>query len=321
MVEMNTDKSLVALNTSILAAGSELNPILNEWIEHLDLLVNTGEISSATRQTYREGLRHFLDWHQGKSVTTQNTIREWVSDLRGAFNNATVRVWFSGLRAFFVWATDSHYIPNNPTDGIKLGKRTDSRKHKRSPLTDIEVRRVLAAPNNTVVGTRDRAILYTMAFTAARTVEIHRLDLKDVHTEGNSIVLDVYGKGEKEADQWMVLSNHKAQTVLYEWLSVRGDETGPLFTSLSPRTMGKRLSLSAIREMIKSYYKVAGVTGGIKTTHSLRHSAITNAIKHKLPPTKAQSMARHKSLETTMIYYHEEDRKTNPAEEYIDYGE
>jgi hypothetical protein len=31
-------------------------------------------------------------------------------------------------------------------------------------------------------------------------------------------------------------------------------------------------------------------------------------------------MARHASLSTTMIYYHEVDRVEDPAEGYVDYG-
>lgn len=314
---MSNGKAIVAISSSVQSARPELRDALNEWLEHLDLLVRTSEMSEATRRTYKEGLRHFLDWQQNELIDT-DTIRQWIADLR-PFNMATIRVWFYGLRAFFTWAESKQYIPRNPTDGIKLGKRTDSRKHKRNALSDTEMRRVLSLSNDTPVGKRNMAILHTMAYTAARTIEIYRLNLKDVHTRDGSIVLDVQGKGENEADQWMVLTNPKAQSALYDWLSIRGNKDGALFTSLSPRTMGERLSLSAIRGIVKSYYKAAGVAGEGKTTHSLRHSAITNAIKHKLPPTKAQSMARHKSLETTMIYYHEEDRMSNPPEEYINY--
>jgi site-specific recombinase XerD len=39
------------------------------------------------------------------------------------------------------------------------------------------------------------------------------------------------------------------------------------------------------------------------------------------PVQKVQSMARHKNIDTTMIYYHEVDRLTNPAEDFINYGE
>jgi integrase len=57
-----------------------------------------------------------------------------------------------------------------------------------------------------------------------------------------------------------------------------------------------------------------------KTTHSLRHSAITSAIRNGATPLQVQSMARHKSFDTTMNYYHEVGRTANPAEDLINYA-
>jgi integrase/recombinase XerC/integrase/recombinase XerD len=76
-----------------------------------------------------------------------------------------------------------------------------------------------------------------------------------------------------------------------------------------------------LREIIKGYFSNAGVHGKNKSTHSLRHTAITNAIRHNAPAEKVRGMARHASLDTLMIYYHETDRIDDPAEKYIDYGE
>jgi integrase len=134
------------------------------------------------------------------------------------------------------------------------------------------------------------------------------------------LVLYVTGKGHVEADAVIVIANHKAENTLYDWLTVRGDQPGPLFTSLSDRSRRQRLGLRALRGIIKDYFKAAGVHGN-KTTHSLRHTAISKAILKVAPVQKVQSMARHKNIDTTMIYYHEVDRLTNPAEDFIGYGD
>ncbi len=94
----------------------------------------------------------------------------------------------------------------------------------------------------------------------------------------HSLVLDVAGKGRNEADELLVIANADAQTTIHDWLSARGDEPGPLFVSFSPRSRGSRLSMRAIRGIVKAAYKAAGVRGKRKTTHSLRHTAITKAI-------------------------------------------
>jgi site-specific recombinase XerD len=55
---------------------------------------------------------------------------------------------------------------------------------------------------------------------------------------------------------------------------------------------------------------MAGVGGEAKTTHSLRHSAITNAIRNGAEPMQVKAMARHTSFDTTLGYIHGELRIT-----------
>jgi hypothetical protein len=57
----------------------------------------------------------------------------------------------------------------------------------------------------------------------------------------------------------------------------------------------------------------------MRTSHSLRHSAISKVAKHDL--LKARQVARYVSIDTTMIYVHEQDGLSNPGEAFIDYGE
>ena len=91
-----------------------------------------------------------------------------------------------------------------------------------------------------------------------------------------------------------------------------------MFVSYSDRPNGGRLSRRAIRGIIKGYFITAGVHGN-KTTHSLRHTAITSAIRHGAPAEKVRGMSRHASLDTLMIYFHEADRIDKPAVQYISY--
>jgi integrase/recombinase XerC len=301
---------------------ADLHELLTDWYAALDLRVRDGELSAASRRTYEEGAQRFMNWCIGYATITDDVIREWLADMRGAgFKPATLNTWLAGLRAFFTWSVAAHRLPYNPADGIKGARRLDSRKHKREALTSAEIRRVLAMPDDSNVGKRDRAILHLMAYTGARTIEVHRANLEDLRTEGNRLVLNVQGKGREETDEVIVVTHPQAEAAIHDWLSVRGSKPGPLFTSLSPRSRGGRLALSTLRGLVKSYYKAAGVRGEHKSTHSLRHTAITNAIQHNAPIQKVRAMARHRSIDTTMIYVHETDRVTNPAEQFIDYGE
>jgi site-specific recombinase XerD len=101
-------------------------------------------------------------------------------------------------------------------------------------------------------------------------------------------------------------------------LTIRGKTAGALLVSMSNRSKGERLSRRALRDIIKVHFDAADVHGN-KTTHSLRQTAITSAIRHGAPAEKVRGMSRHASLDTLMIYYHEADRIDNPAEKYISY--
>jgi integrase/recombinase XerC len=158
-----------------------------------------------------------------------------------------------------------------------------------------------------------------MAYCAVRTVEIQRADIADLQTKDNRTILWIRGKGHEEADDFVVLPSH-TERVVRDWLKVRKKKAGPLFWSLSRQNRGERLSSRAIRGIVKDRFANAGVLGNHKTTHSLRHSAITNAIRQGAQPLQVQAMARHRSFDTTLGYYHEVGRIASPAEDMIDYS-
>jgi len=72
--------------------------------------------------------------------------------------------------------------------------------------------------------------------------------------------------------------------------------------------------------MVKDLYRQAGIRDPRKTTHSLRHSLVTNLICHKVPAVKIMTVTRHRSLDTLLAYAHEVDPDDDPAEAYVDYG-
>lgn len=316
---------LAVIQPSELAPSGDVSTMLKDWHDSLDLLVRAGDLARNSALAYERGAGKFLAWCAAAGVesVTPDTLREWKAALLAEGRKpSTVNAWLAGVKKLFTWAVDARRLPYNPAQNVKGATRKGTnKKHARESLTDLEVRRVLAMPDRaTAAGKRDLAILALMVYTGVRSVEIHRADLENLKTEGGQLVLYVMGKGHLEADELVVIANPAAQNALYDWLAVRGQAAGPLFTSLSDRSKGGRLCLRSLRGLVKHYYNLAGVRGN-KTAHSLRHTAITKVITKSGSLQKAQSVARHKSVETTMIYFHELDRLTNPGESFIEYGE
>ena len=294
--------------------------LFQKWAEYLAREVRAGQVSESTAATYRRGLRKFIDWGAADPErATEHAVKEWLGDLRasGVSQNA-ISVWFAGVRSFFQWAVSEKHLPADPTQGIKRGKRTGTAKeHKREPLTDDEMLRVLSSD----LSRRDRALVHLLAYTAARGIEMHRADVEDLRTEGGELVLYVQGKGRLEKDERIVIAHPSAKDAVYDYLAERKADRGPLFVSQSNRNEGERLSPRALRGCIRKILDDAGVISRRKTTHSFRHSAITNAIRNGASLLDTQAMARHANAATTQIYFHNLQRIENAAEKRIHYGQ
>ena len=311
---------LLPINQNMNAA--RLQGLVPYWLKYMDIRIQAREISSDTRYGYKWAVNKFLAW-LGEQQTTPDVLIAWKADLLNhGYRITTVTSWVCAVRSFFTVLASAGQIPFNPAEALKLPRRYGRwQRHTRQPLTDNEVRRLLAQPDrDTIWGKRDYAMLNLMLYTAARNIELYRADLADLETQRGKLVLMVQGKGRIEKDAVLVLLG-AAETAMADWLAVRGNQPGPLFISLANHNRNGRLARVSIRRRLKSYFARAGVNDKNKTVHSLRHTAITNAIIRGAPAEKLRAMTRHSTLEGLMVYYHETDRLDDPAERYIDYGE
>lgn len=312
------DLKIIHPATAIVVADEDpLATRLAEWHDWLASQVQNGELSAATVTTYKGGMSRFIRWQResGTQINNGKAFGDFKNAMREIASPASVNVWLAGVKSFFAWAFEAGYIPVNPVAGVKGIRRKGANKtHKRDMLTDAEAARLLALP----LPARDHALIGLKLYTGIRDVEAHRANLADLRTMAGRKVLSIQGKGNSEASDFVVI-NAKCDDALAGWLAVRGNDEGALFTSGSDRNKNGRLSLSAIRTIVKAAYRQAGITEPTKTSHSTRHTAITKAAR-ATGKAGAKRMARHANEATTEIYMHEVERLDNPAEDLIDYG-
>lgn len=327
---MDTQTALQTTPTAALQLA-DLGALVDEWLSYEHTF---NQAAPATVDTYHKGLQVFGTWLQENNAeggaVTAGMVAAFRDDLRSptwrrAYSVPTVNIRMVAVRRFYAWMVITGRMPFSPAAIVKGLKRANSRTtHKRDALTNGEVLGVLdTCDTGTLAGVRDLAMLTLFAFCAVRTIELQRADIGDLRTRGDRLTLDVQGKGRVEKDEYVIVPrDHEAP--IRAWLTQRRafakhGKADPLFVSLSRRNRGERLSLRGIRGMVKGRYHEAGVVGAGKTTHSLRHSAITSAIRGGATPMQVQSMARHSSYDTTLGYYHEAGRLDNPAEDAIAY--
>ena len=71
------------------------------------------------------------------------------------------------------------------------------------------------------------------------------------------------------------------------------------------------MSTRAISGMIKGYMKKAGFDSQRITAHSLRHSSVTISLLQGVDVTEVQQFARHRNVNTTMLYAHNLQEENN----------
>ncbi len=141
-------------------------------------------------------------------------------------------------------------------------------------------------------------ILYTVGL---RRNEAVSLDLpEDVSLENRTI--KVLGKGKTEKINLTL--PEKTVEAVREWIEVRGHSPGPLFVNLDPVGKGDgRLSGRSVHRIVKSLGQTIGLND--LHPHSLRHSAITNALekaKGRYDLEECCDFSRHSDVKTMMIY-------------------
>jgi len=305
--------------------GREIDRRVNvdHAIEAWTTYLASEDYADATQETYSRALARFRSWLKVRGLdldqVSPQDVQTWRDELRDSYSLQSINLWLSSIRRFYAWLIEEGAPILNPADVKGVRRRATSRRHKRDELTSSEVLAVLASCEDTPTGHRDRAILSLMAYCALRAIEVQRANLEDLQTKDDRTVLWVQGKGDADTSDFVVLPT-STDGVMRQWLKIRGEDPGPLFPSLGGKNQGQRISLRHIRRIVKNRYKEVGILNGRKTTHSLRHSAITSAIRHGATPLQVQAMARHKSFDTTLGYYHEVGRTENPAEDLVGYN-
>lgn len=94
-----------------------------------------------------------------------------------------------------------------------------------------------------------------------------------------------------------------------------GITSGPLWRSLSNRNRGERLTPRSVYNIVSNAAARAGLDD--VGAHTLRHSGCTLAIDSGASVQQVQAHARHKNMDTTMMYVHQREKLRDSAADFI----
>ena len=332
-----SDLSLVSSNLTVAIAGRELSAA---WAKYLTEEVGRGAASSDTIRTYTTQIEIFLKWCHENAIAPLAVSRSNVKAYRRTlyeqgYKTSTIALKLSAVRRLYEGAIEAGLIATNPALGVKPPLSRRDPAEAITFLEKIEVKQLLEcvevstnkgriAIDNKVKSARDLFMVEMMVSEGPRTVELHRADLEDIIGQGKKVGIRVRGKRQTR----IVPLTENLVKLLSNYLAARKQvgevltQNSPLLVSVGNRSRGGRLSRSQIRTLVNNYLTESGLKkkdNKTISTHSLRHTAGTLALRGGAKIRQVQDLLGHADIRTTSIYVHVGDRwDHNPAKFWLD---
>ena len=308
------------MNSLAINANKLINLETINLSQYLREFISDQDIKENSKETYRRALTRFFFFIANNYYIqpTSNDVLAYKQLLHSQELAAyTISTYLVVVRKFFTWTELKKIYPNiaKTVKGMKSPKG-----FRKECLSNEQIIRVLdGIDRSRLQGKRDFAIINLLLRTGLRIIEIQRANILDIVKDRGEAKFYVQGKGRDAKDDYVFLT-HTALKPILDYLKARNhnNDTLPLFTSISDRNNGSRMRPRSISRIVKESLLKANIDAKRLTAHSLRHTAITNALLGGASLQEVKTMARHSNINTTLIYSHNLERMANPAERTID---
>lgn len=295
----------------LIEQNSLTQDLFSRWIAFIDA-------SPKTVEAYTKGIKYFGEYLSVRGIRqpTRETVIAYRDELKKNHKPTTVQSYLEAVKLFFQWTEQERLYPNIAAH-IK-GAKLDS-EYKRDYLTTKQVSKLLdAIDTSTLKGLRDYAVLSLMVTTGLRTISIVRADIGDIRTAGDSVALYYQGKGHEEKADYVKIAE-PVEEAIRKYLVVRGqtDSSAPLFSSISNRNSGGRMTTRSISRVAKNHLIEIDLKSDRLTAHSLRHTAATLNLLNGGTVEETKQLLGHANINTTLIYSHALERAKNDSENRI----
>ncbi|MEG1930811.1 MAG: site-specific tyrosine recombinase [Anaerovorax sp.] len=277
---------------------------MNKKIEDFICYLKTEKkLSDNSLSAYRGDLYEFDRFIGEKGVTdlaeVQNTqVVAYLLNLKHeGKSRATANRKIASLRAFYNLLLQNGQMKDNPTLNIKSPR---IERKAIEYLTVEEIDKLLSAPDDTIKGIRDRAMLELLYATGIRVSEITETDVEHINLRmGFVTCTGEHGKAR------IIPMGRPARAAMEAYIyEARGkmlkddhrDEPA-LFLNYQ----GQRLTRQGLWKILKEYAKEAGVAHKL-TPQILRNSFAVHMIQNGADLKSLQELMGHEDMAATQIY-------------------
>jgi integrase/recombinase XerD len=224
-----------------------MNNTLELWREDLKLR----GLAPSTITNHIDQVSIFLNFLDGTKIEKAQTedFKAFLADLRNReYRTSSISRVFSALSTFYDYLQDNGQVQRNPIPAIRKrylrSYKVGSDRDERRCISVQEASKLV----NTILDSRNKAIILLFLKTGMRLNELTALDVSDVDMEEKTITLK---KTAKRTNRTLFFDDETAE-VLQRWLDIH--PTGPLFTSGVGRLKG-----NTIEKMLEKHSRTIGL--------------------------------------------------------------
>ena len=274
--------------------------------EFLNYLKNEKRMAKNSLDAYKGDVNDFQAFLTKRGIAditkaTNTEVVAYLLDLKESGRSAsTINRKLASLRSYCRYLLSQGKLKEDPTLNIRSPK-VERKEIEFLSLEEID--RLLAAPDDTVKGKRDKAILELMYATGIRVNEVIAADLMDVNLRigfftcpgeaGKARIVPI-GKPARAALEDYITTAREAFLSRKE-----GDNTMESALFLNHR--GQRLTRQGLWKVLKDYGEKAEIEKTI-TPHILRNSFAVHMVQNGADIKSLQELLGHEDISATEVY-------------------
>jgi site-specific recombinase XerD len=306
------DKVAIFLARALEATGGDAPTTagaLVPWI--CDALLSNHSVKAYGRD-FMDFVRHM----QAQGVTPLAVTADHVKLYKRALleagrTPATVARRLSVLRGAYEQLAAKGLVSWETAQDIAAVKAPGVQKNATPSLTQKQAIQLLEAiPSDTLQGIRDLALMSVFFLTGCRVSAVTGACVGHLETDGVEHFLHVTEKRNKKRRK-ILLDAARPVLAYVQRAGIGEDREGPLFRPLTPdatRLIRRHLDRKTPWRLVKKYCRAAGIDperlGGRGIgIHSLRKTAINDAIRNGASMHEVREFAGHSDIRTTEVYF------------------
>jgi site-specific recombinase XerD len=291
------------------SSGPATAAALVPWI--CDVLQSNHSVKAYGRD-FTDFVRHMQAQGVAPLAVTADHVKVYKRALLEAgLTSATVARRLSVVRGAYSQFAAKGLVSWETAQDIATIKASKVQKNSTPSLTQQQAIALLSAiPTDTLRGIRDLALMSVFFLTGCRVSAVIGACVGHLETDGVEHFLHVTEKRNRKRRK-ILLDAARPVLAYVAAAGIAGDKEGPLFRPMTPSGLGlarRHLDRKTPWRLVKKYCEAAGIDhkrlGGRGIgIHSLRKTAINDAIRNGASMHEVREFAGHADIRTTEVYF------------------